>query len=207
MARNLLADPRRNSCPCRSRRNPEEANREPPTIKKSLAAIAVSTMMFTTASHAAPVTWTLQNWMFNDGGTASGSFVFDAGTSAYSNVSVQSTDGTVRTGASYALPNPASSGNSTFAAWVTGLLADFTNTPVIAVNWASALTDAGGTVGVDLAGFHGEFACADVICSAATSPTRLLVSGAVTTAAVPLPATLPLVGLALLLLGAVRRHR
>ena len=71
----------------------------------------------------------------------------------------------------------------------------------------SALTDAGGTVGVNLGGFHGEFACGNSACSGAGLPARLLTSGAVTTAELPLPGTLPLVGLALGVLGAVRRRR
>lgn len=176
-------------------------------IKKSLAVLAASALMFAAGAQAAPVTWNLQNWTFDDGGTASGSFVFDATTGQYSNVSVQSTTGSVRAGASYDRPNPASAGNATFASWVTGLFADYTNTPVIAVNWDSALTDAGGTVAVNLGGFHGEFGCSNAICAGGTAPSRLLTSGAVTTAEVPLPATLPLVGLALAMLGAVRRRR
>jgi hypothetical protein len=179
-------------------------------IKKSLAVLAASTLLFAAAAEAAPVTWNLQNWTFDDGGTASGSFVFDASTRSYSNVSVLSTSGTVRTGARYVLPDPASAGNANFAAWVTGLFADFTGTPVMAVNWVSALTDAGGTVGVKLAGFHGEYACDDASCNGAVDPARFLRSGAVTTVttvAVPLPATLPLVGLALTMLGALRRRR
>jgi hypothetical protein len=176
-------------------------------IKKSLAVLAASTLLFAAAADAAPVTWNLQNWTFDDGGTASGSFVFDASTGRYSSVSVLSTNGTVRTGARYVLPNPTSAGNANFAAWVTGLFADFTGTPVIAVNWLSALTDAGGTVGANLAGFHGEYACGGVSCASAETPARFLRSGAVTTVAVPLPATLPLVGLALTMLAALRRRR
>ena len=176
-------------------------------IKNLRVVLAASTLLFAAAAHANPVTWNLQNWTFNDGGTASGSFVFDASTGHYSNISVLSTDGTVRTGASYGLPDPASAGNASFAAWVTGLFADFTGTPVIAVNWDSALTDAGGTVGVDLAGFHAESGCANASCGGPGGPFRFLTSGAVTTSEVPLPGTLPLFGLALAMLGAVRRRR
>jgi hypothetical protein len=176
-------------------------------IKKSLGVLAAFTMMFAAPAQAAPVTWNLQNWTFDDGGTASGSFVFDASTGVYSDVSVLSTNGTVRTGANYVLPDPASPGNATFAGWVTGLLPDFTGTPIIAVNWANALTDAGGAVAVDFAGLHAEFACGNVPCSFGMGPARNLITGAVTTAQVPLPATLPLVGLALVILGAARRRR
>ena len=52
-------------------------------MKKLLAVLAASTLVIAASANAAPVTWTLQNWVFDDGGTASGSFDFDASTNTY----------------------------------------------------------------------------------------------------------------------------
>ena len=39
-------------------------------------------------AHADPVTWTLDNAVFDDDGTATGSFVYDRDTNTYSDVSI-----------------------------------------------------------------------------------------------------------------------
>lgn len=41
--------------------------------------------------NAMPITWNLHDVMFDDGGTASGSFVYDADTSTYSAINIQTT--------------------------------------------------------------------------------------------------------------------
>lgn len=48
---------------------------------------------------AAPLTWTLDNVVFDDGGTVTGSFVYDADTNTYSGISLQTAGGPI-TGAS-----------------------------------------------------------------------------------------------------------
>lgn len=57
-----------------------------------------------TAAHAVPVQWTLDNVAFDDGGTASGSFVYDADTQTYSNIQVSTTSGTSLGSATFAAP-------------------------------------------------------------------------------------------------------
>jgi len=44
------------------------------------------------AAQAAPVTWNLQNVVFNDGAIASGYFVYDADTGIYSSIDITTTD-------------------------------------------------------------------------------------------------------------------
>ena len=48
-----------------------------------------------------PLTWTISNATFSDGGTASGTFVYDADTNTYSSINITTTTGSVRSGASY----------------------------------------------------------------------------------------------------------
>ena len=61
------------------------------------------------AVHAAPVTWTLRDVVFNDGTTAAGSFVYDAHKNTYVNFSITTTSGNAY-GDTYRL-NPGGSRN------------------------------------------------------------------------------------------------
>src|SRR5260370_9871267 len=65
---------------------------------RTLLALSV----FSVYASASPVLWTLVGVAFNDGGTASGSFVYDANTNTYSSINMTTTAGSVRTsGATY----------------------------------------------------------------------------------------------------------
>ena len=54
--------------------------------------IGLALLLFSMAAQAAPVTWHLQDVVFDDGATASGSFVYDADTGNYSSIDITTTD-------------------------------------------------------------------------------------------------------------------
>jgi hypothetical protein len=143
------------------------------------------------AANANPLTWNLEDFVFNDGGTASGSFVFDTTTGHYTDISIVTTVGTAFPGASYDTPDPASAGNSTFFSAVNSAnLANLNGTPLLAFLWAAPLTSAGGTVDIKFTSFHYEGSCFSG-CNGITID-RSLVSGDITTNAVnavPEPST------------------
>lgn len=174
---------------------------------------ALASIFAVGSANAAVVTWTLQDVAFADGGAASGTFDFDAATGAYSNIAITTTDGAARSGVSYGIPNPSSSGNADLLIAVTGSFADFTGVPELAMNWEAALTDLGGTVALNIAGFSFESDCVDATCAgvANNSDLRRFISGYVTTTPsvsdVPLPAALPLFLAGLAGIGAMRRKK
>lgn len=93
---------------------------------------------------AAPILWTLQGFTLNDGGTASGSFIYDADTKAISNLGITTTTGSARVGSTYTTfnPNVTNTANGfqaarspTFTVRSPGLIFGF-----------GTLTDAGGTI-------------------------------------------------------------
>ena len=138
-----------------------------------LALIAASILAPATAS-AVVVTYTLSGVTFGDGGTASGSFTYDSDTNTYSNVSISTTIGGVRSGAAY---NTISAGfgptNSQFLA-VTSSAANQTGLPGFALFFAQALplftsTGLGGQ----------EATCGDATCSFPAAPNRFVVTGSI----------------------------
>src|SRR5258708_17612531 len=91
---------------------------------------------------AAPVVWTLSGVTFSDGGTASGSFIFDADTNTYSSINVTTTTGSVRTGASYSVQN---GGGASSLGMVTLVSANLAGTPALALSFSASLTNTAGT--------------------------------------------------------------
>lgn len=95
------------------------------------------------------ITWTLSGLTFDDGGTASGSFNYDAVTNTYSAINVTTTTGTTLTGATYtSLSDLASSSD-------TGLLfgassVDLTGISLLMLLFDAPLTNSGGIVQVAL---------------------------------------------------------
>jgi len=158
------------------------------------------------AASANPVTWTLQDWVFDDGGTASGSFVFDADTGVYSSINIITTAGSTLSGDSYGVPFPPYGGNEEIMLAVPEALADLTGSLVLAVTWADLLTNAGGSVYADLMeSLVAEFICLDATCFKVDSA-RFLVSGFITSE-VPLPAALPLFAAGLAGVASLRRRK
>ena len=175
--------------------------------------IGTAFLALSIASHAAPITWQLNDVTFASNqtegvgpfdGTATGSFTYDAGTNTYSNVNITTTGsgywGTDNCGNSTLCGSyiRATDLYSTLSA--TSLQATPTSSdPANAIGYygismqfvGSGLTDAGGTVNLYTAGgTDGEGICATVDCdptgAGAVSAFRGFSGGSVS--AVPLPA-------------------
>jgi hypothetical protein len=163
--------------------------------------IAVLLSFTAGAAQAVPVTWTLQDWTFNDGGSASGSFVYDADTNNFSDMFIATTNGTERTGVIYS--EAISGGNTAFSAVPFAGFPSLVSSPNLMVMFADQLTNLGGVVGV----FMGqESTCNNAGCTSLTGPIRFLGEGA-SVSAVPIPAALSLFLSGLAVFGAVARRR
>ncbi len=160
------------------------------------AAVALAAMLTTTAASAVPVSWTLDNWTFSDGGTASGSFVYDADLGSYSDIAVMTTAGSNLFGSFYSdLVTGDATGFELSDGFGGDLLASFT----------TALGNLGGMVTVVP---YGEFDFLSLgLRGHGGTPSSASVIGTPQVAAVPLPATLPLLGLGLAAAALVRRRR
>nr|WP_312989828.1 IPTL-CTERM sorting domain-containing protein [Comamonas koreensis] len=116
------------------------------------SALALAVGGFASAANAALVQWTLTDVKFVDGGTATGSYVFDASTKTFSRVSISTTgtegspqasfvttcDGTNCTAA---FPDPEQN-----IVFVPADNSNLTGKQVLYLNLESAMTDAGGTI-------------------------------------------------------------
>jgi hypothetical protein len=165
------------------------------------------------AVQASPVLWTLQDVEFEDGGTASGSFIYDRDSNAFSAISIITT-------------TPAQAPWHTFNALLPGGFNDFngvelvqsgfpnlSNRPLLQLTFMTQLTNAGGVVAlVDFFAPPGpsvEANCLTSNCSSA-SFVRAMSSGGIfgqaVATVVPLPAAGLLLPAALGLLTFLRRR-
>jgi uncharacterized protein (TIGR03437 family) len=118
----------------------------------------------TGAAFCAPVTWTLINATFNDGGAATGSFVFDADTGAVSNWNINAMAGAALTSFTYTPTNSQAGSQSnggcpgphidlvSNATFPNGLQPpnNFSENRYLCLAFSGPLTDAGGTVNLNL---------------------------------------------------------
>ena len=150
---------------------------------------------------AAPVTWTLNDVTFDDGTTATGSFVYDASTNTYSDIQVYTFDSLVD---SYSYDWTDTNYDTEFGGIFLGSCipinsnADYCG--VFYMDFSAALTNAGGVVAVATSSYE---QMVDVPYYEKYIR-RDIVSGSVS--AVPLPAAVWLFGAALGSLGWVRRR-
>jgi hypothetical protein len=168
--------------------------------------IALLCIFSAASAQAIPLEWTLDNVVFSDGGTASGSFFYDADTSSYSNINLATTTGSVLTGTTYQY----GSAYNAFSVRLTEV-----NSPDLSGEqaWLMAfgegelgfteLSNAGGTVPIHIL-YGSEGVCTYSACGEVTQ-FRSTVSGSVS--AVPIPAAVWLFGSALAGLGWMRRKR
>ncbi|MCK6371416.1 MAG: VPLPA-CTERM sorting domain-containing protein [Gammaproteobacteria bacterium] len=169
-----------------------------------------SLLMGLSSAIAAPVQWTLKNVLFDDGGTASGTFVYDATLNVYSNFNITTTAGGSFGGATYT-----NYLNSPFGPTLNFITAAGTSSDLgiggtwIGLSFSSGLSNAGGVV--SLAGGQESICTTNpppgFFCGGAGNATllRSVVSGAVS-AVVPVPAAVWLFGGALGALGMMKRR-
>jgi hypothetical protein len=164
--------------------------------------IALATLCAAAASagmlSAAPITWTLTNINFDDGGTATGSFTWDADTNSMIDWSMSVTGGNPLTFPAFTY-NP---GDSSFNLLV-GTTFNFQGPldPVLnsssngyrdlRFNPNSALTDAGGIIGLNQGGFR------SVECYNCNPFRHINEGGTVDATTAPEPATVALTALGL----------
>ena len=170
--------------------------RSQPAVHSLVVAAALFAGMYVPHdAHALLIQWTLSGATFTDGGTASGSFLYDADTSTMTGYDVTTTAGTALAGNHYVdllgafPPYP----SHAFAVVIPAAPPLPPNAPFLALQFQSLLSNAGGTINL-LAG--GEGFCSDPVCGGGFYR-RFFNAGSVVGVQVPEPTTL-----ALLLLGA-----
>ncbi len=113
------------------------------TIHKFFVALCLSCV----PACATPVLWTLSGVTFNDGGTASGSFLYNADTNAFTSINVTTTPGSNFSGAAYIAFSPShSSTNGGELFFVTASSGNLSNTPSLFLDLSSPMTNGGGTI-------------------------------------------------------------
>jgi len=163
--------------------------------------LAACFLLAASQAQATPVTWFLVDWEFEEGSTASGSFVYDADLDSTTGIAITSEIGPT----AFAFAGVDASND--FLAFVTGdpATTDLTGTFALIGDLAVAMTNAGGTIDLVVGNNinSSQLTCTGPNCSASVSPIYL-VSGSITT--VPEPSTALLVGSALGVLGRARRR-
>lgn len=142
------------------------------------------------STFAKPVRWTLTNVQFDDGGTATGSFIYDAEKDDERDVNITTQGGSVRPGATYITVIGNKNLKST-GLFLTSWGDNQTGLPGLALFYTSALTDNGGTVLIR-APESLEVTCASTACNGFTTPQRHVISGSLEgTSAVGCPSSPP----------------
>ena len=148
-------------------------------------------------AHATLVQWTISSSTFDDGGTLSGTFVFDTVAITYSSINLTTTAGSAFGGANYTSPLTIFSANS-FHAGPSAAPSRLSLSNFIGGGWA--------TPGV-ISGFgFGERACLNAGCTSVGSSLRAGASSNATGVVIPEPGTAVLLLAGLGCLFALRRR-
>jgi hypothetical protein len=145
--------------------------------------LLASTLLFLVGSVpalAVPVTWTLSGVTFNDGGVATGSFVYDVDTNQFSAINLVTTTGSLVSGATFSFdcqsPCTGSAPTSVFDLYLTTPPSNnLTGTAALDLVFTPGLSNAGGTVTLQ----GTQVTCSSATCSGGISaPIRVTTAGA-----------------------------
>jgi len=134
-----------------------------------LVAVVLALFGMAPIASADGVTWTLHDMAFSDGGTASGSFTYDATTNTLTNINITTTAGTAFGGAIYTAVDPSFTPLPNDIGFVVTLLPDFTGSSALELEFYTSntfatpqnLTNVPGTVYTAL----NEFECTNPACT------------------------------------------
>lgn len=165
-------------------------------LKAKLLALIIG-VGFASLSFATPVKWELVDFAFSDGGSASGSFVFDSTTNTYSNIDITTTLGSSYSGTHYAAT--AGVWGNAYPGWINAFSAvstsNYTNAPWFRIDANIDFNAAIGTIVNQWLAVGAEGYCTNALCNSAYEY-RETVSGyllAVPPSQVPLPSTISLI--------------
>ena len=182
------------------------------TFRALIVAAAVLTYFCLPSTASADgITFDLTNVTLSDGGTASGSFLYNETTGALTNVDITTTSGTAFTGATYLAPNPWSGSGPylgpTFyqMIFVPNPATSAIGTPVLLLySVTEGFPNLGAGSEISLSEESGEYTCGNAACSVLGTELRSL-TGHVTNAAEP--SSLLLLGLGVAALMVVGKRR
>lgn len=161
-----------------------------------IASVLLALFSLPPIASADGITWDLVGVTFSDGGTASGSFVYDATTNTYSDIDITTTAGSAFGGATYTFIGTEYVSSAGEMILVT-TLGDLANTPTLVLYFdGGELTNLGGTLSVS---GIGEGICNNTSdCSVATELREI--TGGEVVASTPEPPALSLLSIGLVLL-------
>lgn len=154
---------------------------------KSIFSIPLLLLCLAYPAYAAPIKWTLENVSFTDGGTATGSFVYDTATGTFQDIQILISGGTngVNGNFNFLCVDQSSCGYYPSSEILPIFTTAATDTPVnnreiFSMSLQNALSSTGGTISLQ-ANAIGKFACASINCAGVSPNNRSnVLSGSIT---------------------------